>query len=114
MFLVDSAASHHIVPDENLLFNFTNHDEPVLVKTADENAVLYSVGEDYLPVKIMFGNLKTILVLKIVQCIRKVSNLIISVATFHSQFGTSLMLNVRSGYIYSRKLKQKIASVQMN
>jgi hypothetical protein len=114
VFLVDSAASHHIVPHQNLLFNFEYYKEPLCVKTAETNAVLYSNGEGYLPIFVSCGNVQSILVLKNVQCIQEISESILSVASIHAQFHTSLTLNVKTGYIFLKKLRQKVALVDMN
>lgn len=56
--MIDSAASHNIVSDQNLLFHFDYYKEPLLVKTAEKDAVLYSSGEGYFPLFVLAGKIK--------------------------------------------------------
>mgnify|MGYP003729694759 CR=1 FL=1 len=66
VFLVDSCASHSIVGDKNLLFDYHEFENPVEVRTVDKDSPLFSVGEGTLP--IMFTNGKNKIVVKLKMC----------------------------------------------
>lgn len=48
-FLVDSAETHYVVNNKNVLLNYSEHDILVAVTTAYKGIVSYSIGEGRLP-----------------------------------------------------------------
>jgi hypothetical protein len=114
-FFLDSAASHSVVGDKRLLINYRDHQIPVLVKTLQkENLVsLHSVGEGTIPILFQYKNEKTIITLKKVQYVPNTADNVISVNQFNVQFRTTCILNCKSGFLTSRKLKKKIVSIEV-
>ena len=114
LFLIDSAATHHITYDKNLLFNYVEFIEPRIVKTANRGLTTNSLGEGNLPVLVKFGKNKVVICLKHVQYVPNFDESIISVSSLNQQFKTTLTLNTKSGYLHCRKLRRNIAFIEMN
>lgn len=113
--LLDSGASHTFVRNQNLLLHFKCHPTPIRVLTIENRTIitLESIGEGTLPFMLQFKSKQTVFKLKSVQCVPSARNDVMSVNHFNEQFHTSCILNVKSGFITSRKLKSKLATIQM-
>lgn len=86
IFFADSAASHSLVGDKNVLFEYKEFNTPVKVKTANREAPLFSVGEGSLPNLFTTGKKKFIIKLKQVQFVPNVDDSIISASALNQQF----------------------------
>lgn len=71
------------------------------------------MGEGILPILFRFNKTDTILKLKNVQFVPEANENVISVNRFNIQFKTSLILNIKSGFLIHRKLKSKIANIDV-
>lgn len=114
--VLDSGANYTFIRDKNLLLDFKMHSSPMLVQTIEEKLVvqLQSIGEGVLVIMLQFKSKQTVLRFKNVQCVPSARHDVISVSHFNEQFHTSCILNVKSGFITSRRLKSKIASIQVD
>ena len=113
-FLIDSAATHHIVSDMNLLFNYSKFNEPRAVRTAAIETTLFSNGEGTLPILVIFDKTQTVLNLTNVQLVSSCDVFIISAGCLNRQFHTSIILRPASGHLFCPKLKRKIALIEHN
>lgn len=104
---VDSCASHHSVSCQDILVSYSSYENPIKIKTADQESELFAVGEGVLPILVNCGKIQSIIKLTGVQYIPNSSDFILSVSALNKQFGTSLTLNTKSGYLFSNKLKTK-------
>lgn len=110
--LVDSGASHHAVPSQDILSNFVKYVKSKIVKTAvNENGE--SSGHGTLTLMLECQHRKFIVKLRHVQVVCKLTDNILSVRAFNRQFGTRVMLNANTGMISSGKLKTKIALIHV-
>lgn len=112
LFLVDSCANFHIVSDKSILIDYKNFDTPQMVKTADKESNLSSVGEGSLRLLVSFGKIKSVIKLNKVQYVPDIDNDIMSVSAFNTQFRATLVLYPKSGHILCRKLGRKIATIE--
>jgi hypothetical protein len=107
-FLTDSAASHHLVYDRDLLKNYSDFSKPKPVSTALYDMDCSSLGEGNLTVTLKFANKYTELTLERVQYVPNILDLILSCHKFNKQFETFFMLDVKTGFIYSREMNRKL------
>ena len=110
--LVDSCSSHHIVYNCNFLIDYVAHENPLSVTTLNElneYIPLKSIGQGTLPVIIEFKKQKTMLLVKNVQFVPHAKKIILSANTHNQQFHTTVILNVKTGSIVSRKHNRKLA-----
>ena len=114
-FFIDSAASVHIVSNENILLDFKVFDVPKNVGTIEsfsENSTnLFALGSGTLPILVSNGKTKSVIYISDVLFVPNSNSNIICAALLNKQFKTSLILNERSGFITSRKLKCKLATI---
>jgi hypothetical protein len=114
IFVVDSAASNSIVGDKSSLVNFVTFEKPIEMKTANKEAPIYSIGEGTLPILFTCGKNKFIVKLNKVQVVEDYDESIISVAGFNQQFGASLVLNTRCGFLRCNKIGMKLANIELH
>jgi hypothetical protein len=108
IFQVDSKASHHMVHNYDLLTNYENYIHMKPVNTVLETKECSSLGEGELKIEIRFDTKSIILCLKSVQYVPGITSHVFSCHAFENQFKNSYDININSGYIYSRKINEKL------
>lgn len=110
-FLIDCAESHHIVGSQKLLIKFVKFEKPKKITTLAIDDEVFSLGEGFLPVYLEHEKSKIVLLLKQVQYVPDVDDYIISCGAFNEQFKTTYVLNVKTGFIVSRRMKTKLTKL---
>lgn len=111
-FLTDSCASHHIISNKDLLCDYYTFENPKPVNTTLAKAECSSLGEGVLPIMLTFNEKRIMLRLEHVQYVPTISDFVISCKKFNEQFKTFVVLNINSGYIFSRKEKRKLSLIR--
>lgn len=95
MLFVDSGSSNHVVHDVNLLFEYEEHDMPI-VKYFEN---LHAIGEGILQIPIHFGKCSHILLLMHIQLVPLLTDDFFSFRAFNIQLNTSVVFNVNNSFI---------------
>lgn len=107
-FLISSGVSHNATPTLYFILNYYEYDSSVSISTSTDNS---SSSEGYRSMVLLidFQNKQYILELINVQYISNLSDNFIGVSLFTKQFNRTVIPNTSSSTIISRRLKSKIA-----
>lgn len=115
IYAIDSASNGHLTNDKFSLIDYKKLETPrkIHFNISGKSISANAIGIGQLPILIKWRKGETIVVLKDVFYSPEAEENIIGAHAFNHQFSASIILNVKSGHIFARKINSKIAELEV-